>query len=527
MTMAMAAVGDLVAPRERGRYQGYIAATFAVATIVGPLLGGVLVDHASWRWVFLVNLPIGAAALAALHLRLPAPEAARRRPPARRGGRRAAGRRDHRADADLHLGRGALRVGLGGDPRRSSPRPSSSSGALVVRERRAADPIVPFHLLRTRPVAIASAALFLATAALFSVTVFVPLFLETTTGASPTDAGLLLVPAMLGIAVSTTLSGRAIVRTGRYKRFPIAGLALMTVALVAARRLRGRPLAGRHRDRARRVRPGLRHGHPGPRRGRAEQRRSARARRRDRHDRLLPRARRGRRRRRPRRGLRGAGRRARRARMRCAPTSSTASRPSSWSPPRSPRWRSSSSCACPSCPCRPPTASRKEDQMASAFTTAVALRGEQSGGAISVIENTLPARWDGPPLHHHEFDETFYVLDGELTFQLATSSSPPGRGAGLRARRRRAHPREPRRRSRALPAALHAGGLRGLLRPARGAGGGRGPAAVGAGADAAGHHRRRADRRARRPRARRRRSRPPPGGSTSSCAASRAMAGSR
>ena len=78
-----------------------------------------------------------------------------------------------------------------------------------MRERRAADPIVPFHLLRTGPVAIASAALFLATAALFSVTVFVPLFLETTTGASPTQAGLLLVPAMLGIAVSTTLSGRS------------------------------------------------------------------------------------------------------------------------------------------------------------------------------------------------------------------------------------------------------------------------------------------------------------------------------
>ena len=73
MTLAMAAVGDLVSPRERGRYQGYIAATFAVATVVGPLLGGVLVDHASWRWVFFVNLPLGAAALAGLHLRLPAP----------------------------------------------------------------------------------------------------------------------------------------------------------------------------------------------------------------------------------------------------------------------------------------------------------------------------------------------------------------------------------------------------------------------------------------------------------------------
>src|SRR2546429_644099 len=77
MTLAMAAVGDLVAPRERGRYQGYIAATFAVATIVGPLIGGVLVDHASWRWVFFVNLPVGVAALAGLALRLPAPHAER------------------------------------------------------------------------------------------------------------------------------------------------------------------------------------------------------------------------------------------------------------------------------------------------------------------------------------------------------------------------------------------------------------------------------------------------------------------
>jgi MFS family permease len=108
-----------------------------------------------------------------------------------------------------------------------------------VRERRAADPIVPFHLLRTRSVAIASSALFLATAALFSITVFVPLFLQTSTGASPTGAGLLLVPAMLGITASTTLSGRSISRTGRYKRFPIAGLGLMAAALVLLAALAG------------------------------------------------------------------------------------------------------------------------------------------------------------------------------------------------------------------------------------------------------------------------------------------------
>ena len=231
MTMAMATVGDLVAPRERGRYQGYIAATFAVATIVGPLIGGVLVDHASWRWVFLVNLPIGAAALAGLHLRLPAPEAAGSdRPLDVSGAALLAG-----ATSALMLTciwGGSRYAWDSGEIIALIAATLVLSTALLVRERRAADPIVPFHLLRTGPVAIASATLFLATAALFSVTVFVPLFLETTTGASPTQAGLLLVPAMLGIAVSTTLSGRSIAATGRYKRFPIAGLGLMTVALV-------------------------------------------------------------------------------------------------------------------------------------------------------------------------------------------------------------------------------------------------------------------------------------------------------
>jgi EmrB/QacA subfamily drug resistance transporter len=240
MTLAMASVGDLVSPRERGRYQGYIAATFAVATIVGPLVGGVLVDHASWRWVFLVNLPLGAVALAGLALRLPAGRVDR---PAKAldvtgavllaaatttlmltcvwGGDRFAW------DSAAILGLIAATVAL--------------CGALLVCERRAADPIVPFAMLRTRSVAVASSALFLATAALFSITVFVPLFLETTTGASPTQAGLLLIPAMLGITISTTLSGRSIARTGRYKRFPIAGLGLMSIALALLAALAGDP----------------------------------------------------------------------------------------------------------------------------------------------------------------------------------------------------------------------------------------------------------------------------------------------
>jgi EmrB/QacA subfamily drug resistance transporter len=240
MTLAMAVVGDLVAPRERGRYQGYIAATFAVATVVGPLLGGVLVESASWRWVFLVNLPLGALALTGLALRLPAPEQ---------------DRPEQRLDV---LGAGLLAAATGvfmltciwgGERFAWDSAPILAlvgatvllGGALVVRERRAADPIVPLHLLRTRPVAVASAALFLATASLFAITVFVPLFLQTATGASPTEAGLLLAPAMLGITVSTMLSGRSIARTGRYKRFPVAGLLLMSASLVLLAALAGEP----------------------------------------------------------------------------------------------------------------------------------------------------------------------------------------------------------------------------------------------------------------------------------------------
>ena len=115
MSLAMAAVGDLVSPRERARYQGYIAATFAVATVAGPLVGGLLVDQVSWRWVFYVNLPLGLAALAGLRLRLPSPEASRRARAAGRHRRRAARRGHERVHARVHLGRRPLRVGLAGD----------------------------------------------------------------------------------------------------------------------------------------------------------------------------------------------------------------------------------------------------------------------------------------------------------------------------------------------------------------------------------------------------------------------------
>jgi EmrB/QacA subfamily drug resistance transporter len=232
MALAMATVGDLVSPRERSRYQGYIAATFAVATIIGPLLGGALVEHASWRWVFFVNLPVGLVALIGLQLRLPAVEVDPSRQPLDTvGAALLAGATSTLMLACIeHTGRIVLALAS-----------AALAAGLVLRERRAADPIVPLALLRTPTVALVSVALFLATAALFSITVFVPLFLQTTTGASPTQAGLLLAPAMLGITTSTTLAGRSIARTGRYKRFPVAGLALMTAALGTLAAVSGHP----------------------------------------------------------------------------------------------------------------------------------------------------------------------------------------------------------------------------------------------------------------------------------------------
>ncbi len=240
MTLAYAAVGDLVSPRERGRYQGYITATFAVATVVGPLVGGLLVDHAGWRWVFYVNLPLGLLALAGLRLRLPAPQT-------------------DPSDRPLDLAGAVLLAGAtsalmlaciwGGDRYAwGSPAIVALVGAFVVlaaalavRERRAADPIVPLSVLRRRTVAVSSAALFLVTATMFSITVFVPILLQTGTGATPTQAGLLLVAMMVGVTLSTNLAGRSIERSGRYKRFPLAGLALIAAALGLMAALAGDP----------------------------------------------------------------------------------------------------------------------------------------------------------------------------------------------------------------------------------------------------------------------------------------------
>jgi EmrB/QacA subfamily drug resistance transporter len=235
MTLAMAIVGDIVSPRERGRYQGYIQMVFVVASVAGPLLGGVLADHVSWRWVFYVNLPIGAAALGLIAVALDLP----------------AERTSARIDvAGAALLAGALSAVLlvmtwgGRELAWSSPELLGLAGAAVLllagflaQERRTSDPILPLRVLGDPVVRVAAAVMFLTTLAFFAAIVFAPLFLQLVTGASATESGLLLLPLLLAGAASTALSGRAISRTGRYKAFPVAGLALMAAGLLGLSQL--------------------------------------------------------------------------------------------------------------------------------------------------------------------------------------------------------------------------------------------------------------------------------------------------
>ncbi len=221
MTLAMALVADLVPPRERGRYQGYIQMVFVVASVAGPLLGGLFADHLSWRWVFYVNLPIGAVALTLAAITLE---------PSTREGR-------PRID---YLGAALLMAGLTGvllAMQSGFDLPLALAAvallvAFVARERRAPEPILPLRLFRDPVFNVVSATLFLTTCAFFAAIVFVPLYLQEVLHVSATNSGALLLPLLLAATLTTTVAGRLISRTGRYKVFPIAGLALMSVALL-------------------------------------------------------------------------------------------------------------------------------------------------------------------------------------------------------------------------------------------------------------------------------------------------------
>jgi EmrB/QacA subfamily drug resistance transporter len=235
IVLTQAIVGDVVPPRERGKYQGLFGGVFALSSVGGPLLGGLIVEHVSWRWIFYVNLPLGAIALMVITATLPA-LAGRARPVI-----------DYLGAGLLAAGLSAivLDTSLGGNTWPWGSGQVVGVGALGVAllvafwfaERRAVEPVLPPALLRDDVFRVAGGLSAIVGFALFGAVTFLPLYFQTVDAASPTASGLRLIPMMGGVVLTSVISGQVITRTGRYRAFPIAGTAVMTVGMLLLSRL--------------------------------------------------------------------------------------------------------------------------------------------------------------------------------------------------------------------------------------------------------------------------------------------------
>lgn len=232
ITLAQAAIGEVVAPRERGKYQAYFAIVFATSSVGGPVVGGLFVDYLSWRWIFWMNLPLALAALALCHFAL-----------RRLRAEKQAVKIDYVGAMLMVGGVGALMLVLvSGGNALSWTSPvllGIAAGGVILLillalcEQRATDPILPPQLFANPVFRAASVIIFFAVMAMMGSISFLPLYLQIAAGVSASSAGLLLIPMTLAIVVGSTVSGRVMMKSGRYKLLPVIGMALATIGYAA------------------------------------------------------------------------------------------------------------------------------------------------------------------------------------------------------------------------------------------------------------------------------------------------------
>jgi len=230
MVGVIATIGDLVSPRERGQYMGYMMASMMLAMIAGPLVGGYITDSLSWRWIFYINMPIGGAALIYLFLTLHLPYK----------------KVQHKID---YLGAGLLAVAAtaitllttwGGTQYAWGSGQILGLGALAIisvglflyTETRAAEPVLPLHVFRNRNFSVATGMSFLLGMAMLGALTFLPLYQQTVQHLSAVGSGLMLIPMMLGVTTTSLIGGFVMTKTGRYRFMPIVGGAIMSVAMI-------------------------------------------------------------------------------------------------------------------------------------------------------------------------------------------------------------------------------------------------------------------------------------------------------